>query len=203
MTVLQMSTFPRLLVVVLLLDGFLGALSLDIPSNVADGLKEHPHQVPYQNHPYDSSSGYRRRELQPTNDTTFQPLRIQFYTDADPAAISDEATSAKMTWLFETGLPRVAQVWSDALSVVPVFGNLMMSASEAVNDEQYCGNTDFMPEVPVEHITEGVPDTDLMVYVSATTNSPFCSSTFPRLAFGVACHFDQFDRPIGGPFMFV
>jgi hypothetical protein len=46
----------------------------------------------------------------------------------------------------------------------------------------------------LEHIEIGSPNADLVVYISASDK--FC--TLAELVFGVACNFDQLDRPIAG-----
>jgi leishmanolysin-like peptidase len=50
--------------------------------------------------------------------------------------------------------------------------------------------------VPTEHISSGVSDTDLILYVSGTPSSRFCRDT--TLAVAIACNFDQYDRPTAG-----
>jgi hypothetical protein len=77
---------------------------------------------------------------------------------------------------------------------VPVSGNLKISAAELENRE-YCGDSEFS-KVPTEHISTGIADTDLILYVSGTPSTRFCSGT--TLAVAVACNFDQFDRPTAG-----
>ncbi|KAL3919121.1 MAG: hypothetical protein SGILL_003911, partial [Bacillariaceae sp.] len=81
-----------------------------------------------------------------------------------------------------------------ALSAVPVNGNLKISAAELENRE-FCGDSEFT-KVPTEHISTGVADADLILYVSGTPSSRFCRGT--TLAVAVACNFDQFDRPTAG-----
>lgn len=89
---------------------------------------------------------------------------------------------------------RTANYWSQALSVVPVSGNLKISAGELENRE-FCGDSEFT-KVPTEHISTGLPDVDLVLYVSGTPSSRFCRGS--TLAVAVACNFDQFDRPTAG-----
>lgn len=89
---------------------------------------------------------------------------------------------------------RTSEYWSTALSVVPVSGNLKISSAELENRE-FCGDSEFT-KVPFEHISTGIPDVDLVLYVSGTPSSRFCRGT--TLAVAVACNFDQFDRPTAG-----
>ena len=80
------------------------------------------------------------------------------------------------------------------MSAVPVNGNLIISAAELENRE-YCGDSEFT-KVPTDHISTGIADADLILYVSGTPSSRFCSGT--TLAVAVACNFDQYDRPTAG-----
>jgi hypothetical protein len=167
------------------------------------------HIVPYENHPYDKT-GSSRRKLQDTttNDTTsnttttlngtyaatlFRPMRIVFETRALDN-IRDSSNAAKIDWIKSEVLPRTAEFWSQTLSVVPVSGNLKISAAE-LDNRQYCGDSEFT-EVPNEHISTGIPNADLILYVSGSDSSIFC----PRrtLAVAVPCNFDNFDRPTAG-----
>ena len=146
------------------------------------------HKVPYENHPYDKSN----RNLQ-TQQSNFQPMRIRFETGALDARRSVN-NGAKIDFIKNEILPKTAEFWTQSLSVVPVAGNLKISSAELDNRE-YCGDSEFTL-VPAEHIATGVSDTDLLLYVSGTPSSRFCSGT--TLAVAVACNFDQFDRPTAG-----
>jgi hypothetical protein len=88
----------------------------------------------------------------------------------------------------------MSDFWSSALSVVPVEGNLLISTAD-LQGRVYCGDSEFA-KVPSNHISTGVPDTDLVLYVSGTPSTRFCGPS--TLAVAVACNFDQFDRPIAG-----
>lgn len=92
----------------------------------------------------------------------------------------------------------MADFWSSALSVVPVEGNLLISTAD-LQGRVYCGDSEFA-KVPSTHISTGVPDTDLILYVSGTPSTRFCGPS--TLAVAVACNFDQFDRPIAGAINF-
>ncbi|MGK3746549.1 MAG: leishmanolysin-like peptidase [Bacillariaceae sp.] len=123
----------------------------------------------------------------------YKPLRIRFETQAlDDTRNADNA--AKIDFIKTQILPDTAEFWSQALSVVPVSGNLKISAAELENRE-FCGDSEFT-QVPTEHISTGIPDVDLVLYVSGTPSSRFCRGT--TLAVAVACNFDQFDRPTAG-----
>jgi Leishmanolysin len=151
------------------------------------------HIVPYENHPYDPE--YRRR-LEAANATagaTFQPMRIHFTTKALDD-IRDSSNAAKIDWYKNEILPVTAEFWSSALSVVPVSGNLRISSGE-LDSFQYCGDAAFS-EVPNEHKSDGVANTDLILYVSGSADERFCPDR--TLAVAVPCNFDQFDRPTAG-----
>jgi Leishmanolysin len=126
--------------------------------------------VPYENHPWDA----KNRDLQEGTETgsSFKPMRIRFETKALDD-MRDASNAAKIDFIKNEILPRTAAFWSQALSVVPVNGNLRISAGELDNRE-YCGDYEFT-RVPSEHISQGVEGTDLILYVSGTPSSRFCS----------------------------
>ena len=164
------------------------------------------HTVPYENHPYEPTL-QRRRQLQDDNANdaadndngniknigNFQNMRIKFETRALDE-LRDAENAAKIDFIKNEVLPRTADFWSNALSVVPVNGRLRISAAE-LESRLFCGDSEFS-EVPSEHISTGIEDADLILYVSGTPSSRFCSGT--TLAVAVACNFDQFDRPTAG-----
>lgn len=160
------------------------------------GVNGDPHHiVPYENHPYDETD---RRQLQDTTstnttDTKFQPMRIVFETKSLDN-IRNSNNAAKIDWFKSVVLPKTAEFWSKTLSVVPVSGNLKISSAE-LDNRLYCGDSEFT-EVPNEHISTGIPNADLILYVSGSDSSIFC----PRrtLAVAVPCNFDNYDRPTAG-----
>jgi len=158
------------------------------------------HIVPYENHPYDRTSPrYRNLQTNTTSTSTdlFQNLRISFFTTAlDDIRSADNG--AQIDFIKSEILPRMSDFWSTALSVVPVSGALKVSASE-LDNRLYCGDSEFTA-VPSEHISTGVSGTDLILYVSGTPSTRFCSGT--TLAVAVACNFDQYDRPTAGSINF-
>ena len=161
------------------------------------------HIVPYENHPYDRESRRRRRldeegdvansTLAPTTSATYKPMRIRFETKALDD-IRDSSNAAKIDWFKTEILQATAAFWSSALSVVPVSGNLRISSGE-LDSFSYCGDSEFT-EVPNEHKSTGVEDTDLILYVSGSASERFCPER--TLAVAVPCNFDQFDRPTAG-----
>jgi hypothetical protein len=160
------------------------------------------HIVPYENHPYDPLT--RRRRLDDAEDlaynstdaqgsATYKPMRIRFETKALDD-IRDSSNAAKIDWFKTEILPVTADFWSSALSVVPVSGNLRISSGE-LDSFAYCGDSEFT-EVPNEHKSTGVENTDLILYVSGSASERFCPER--TLAVAVPCNFDQFDRPTAG-----
>jgi len=127
----------------------------------------------------------------------FKPIRIHFDTSALDSQLS-ETNSNQINFVKNTILPRMANYWTEALSVVPVQGNLLVSTAE-LQGRLYCGDTEFS-KVPAEDIANGVPNSDLVLYVSGAPSARFCGPS--TLAVAVACNFDQFDRPTAGKFMF-
>jgi Leishmanolysin len=85
----------------------------------------------------------------------------------------DSSNGGKIDFVKNEILPRAAAFWSQALAVVPVSGNLRISTGELDNRE-YCGDFEFS-RVPAEHISTGVEGADLILYVSGTPSSRFCS----------------------------
>lgn len=126
-------------------------------------------------------------------DGLFKPMRIFFDTDALELQ-RNALNGAQIDFIENEVLPRMGLFWSNALSVVPVKDRLFISAAELAN-RQYCGDSEFT-RVPADHIANGVPDTDLVLYVSGQPSTRFCGPS--TLAVAVACNFDQWDRPTAG-----
>lgn len=179
-------------------------------------------KVPYDNHPYalmEEERQRRRRHLQ-ANDiqlseeereeyinrnldevtadsaSKFQSMRIEFDTSALDGQLSAN-NRERIDFIKNEILPRTGDFWSSALSVVPVAGNLKIQNRELING--YCGDSEFAL-VPDEHKTTGIPDVDLIIYVSGTPSSRFCGAN--TLAVAVACNFDDYDRPVAGAINF-
>lgn len=88
------------------------------------------HVVLYENHPWNN---YQRQQVQTDdqvqNADLFKPMRIRFRTKAlDDTRTVDNA--AQIDFIKNEILPRAAAFWSQALSVVPVSGNLKISTGE-------------------------------------------------------------------------
>ena len=151
------------------------------------------HSVPYENHPFDPAL---RRRIQSTNSTggaTFKPLRIHFESKALDD-IRNSSNAAQIDWFKNEILPLAASFWSNALSVVPVSGNLRISSSD-LDSFTYCGDPE-LTQVPNEYKSTGVANTDLILFVSGSASERFCPDR--TLAVAVPCNFDQYDRPTAG-----
>lgn len=156
----------------------------------------HTFTVDYVDHPFDPE---RRRRLQNGNENSenkMQPMRMYAHTDALDLQING-ANSQKIAFIKNEILPRMISFWSEALSVVPVSGNLRISSGDLISG--YCGDSEFSA-VPDEHLYQGVPDSDIVLYISGTPSSRFCGPT--TLAVAVACNWDQYDRPTAGAINF-
>lgn len=124
---------------------------------------------------------------------TWEKMRIQFFTEALDG-VDDGSGGAKIAWYKNEILPRTREFWSNALSVVPVQGRLIIDDVE-LDSRTYCGDPSFTA-VPTSHTTNGVADADLLLYVSGSDDPRFCPER--TLAVAVPCNFDQFDRPTAG-----
>ncbi len=159
-------------------------------------------QVNYVNHPYDASRERKERVLQQGDDDAasiesfMEPLRIH----VDASALDAQRNSnngAQIDFIKTKIMPRMTQFWSEALQVVPVSGKLRIQGNDLIAG--FCGDSEFA-EVPSEHMSQGVADTDLILYISGTPSTRFCGAT--TLAVAVACNWDQFDRPTAGAINF-
>lgn len=160
------------------------------------GLNKDNHELEYEDHPFDKTNRNRKLVQTETKDI-FKPIRIQFETAALDMQ-RNSANSAQIDFIKNEILPRTGDFWTKSLAVVPVTNKLFISASE-LDSRAYCGDSEFT-EVPVEHLAEGVENTDLILYVSGTPSSRFCAGS--TLAVAVACNFDQYDRPTAGAINF-
>ncbi len=186
------------------------------------GVRENPDfKVEYENHPFQlmeeerqrrrrklSGSGLTEEQLELeisrdlqastlTNSTRWRPMRIKF----DTAALDLQRNSLngqQIDFIKNTILPRTVDYWSKALKVVPVEDRLRIQPGELAN-RQFCGDSEFA-RVPASHISDGIPDVDMILYVSGQPSTRFCGPT--TLAVAVACNFDQYDRPTAGAINF-
>jgi len=131
------------------------------------------------NHPFEGA--------QPIPGNTYQPLRIEFYTDELPLT---PRTLAKVETLTGDVFPSVAGIWATALSVVRAVDNIFISSNAK------CGEA----TIPSIHSSEGVSNADILIYVTA--DGPHCFNEAGNIAgidsYAYVCTFDQHMRPISG-----
>jgi len=131
------------------------------------------------NHPFEGA--------QPIPGNTYQPLRIEFYTDELPLT---PRTLAKVETLTGDVFPSVAGIWATALSVVRAVDNIFISSNAK------CGEAN----IPSIHSSEGVSNADILIYVTA--DGPQCFNEAGNIAgidsYAYVCTFDQHMRPISG-----
>jgi len=132
------------------------------------------------------------RRLQEVNDVDFEPIRIHLDTSRLEST-SNSTNKDKIDWILQEVLPPARDYWQRTLRVRPIQGNLQLNVFELL-ERQYCGLESLGP-VLLTHISDGIPNTDLVVYVSAADE--LCTaSTF---ALALFCNLDQdTDRPIAG-----
>ena len=146
--------------------------------------------VQYDNHPHNNDSGTRsrlRNLAEKDNDNLFKPIRMHFdTTELELWTLTSKEYMRKVQYLKTMVLPKMAQIWSDALAVVPVSQKLKM-------DFAWCpfGN----PTTSEAFLNGGVQHTDLVIFVTA--NSDVCASG-ATLASAYSCFWDQYERPTGG-----
>ena len=104
----------------------------------------------------------------PPQPIQFQPIRIRAIL-AESSGAGNLLTPDQRTQLFEDMLSPALLAWSSALRVDPVVGNLTVDVTQLL-DGQTCGpgkNSELPSvQVPLEHITKGIPDTDMVIYLS-------------------------------------
>jgi Leishmanolysin len=120
-----------------------------------------------------------------SDNVIYQPIRLHFDISELMSWTSSNATNkVRVDYLVHKVLPGMAQLWSSALTVVPVQGSLQI-------DHVWCpfGKDDNVA------FSSGVPDTDMIVFVTA--NSEACRNR-DVLASAFSCYWDQYQRPTAG-----
>lgn len=124
----------------------------------------------------------RERELTPWSPTSiYKPIRMHFdtvYLDSMP-----EKYQQKINVIKYEILPKVKEVWGQALQVYQAEGNIIVKNSG-------CPHSDASQK------TVGVPNTDLVIFV-ATNFESICVNS-KALAAARSCQADQYDRPTIG-----
>jgi hypothetical protein len=124
-----------------------------------------------------SSSSSNNDTSSSTITDMYQPIRIRVVLSEQSVADGIAGGGGLTTWqrsiLFQEILSPALLAWSSALRVDPVVGNLTVDAYQLL-DGATCGpgGTSGHPSVPVppSHMTFGVPDTDVLVYLSLGYN---------------------------------
>jgi Leishmanolysin len=107
--------------------------------------------------------------LTDANDTTeYQPLRIRAIL-AEDSGRGHLLNETERNALFHDMLSPALLAWSSSLRVDPVVGNLTVDVNQLVDGETCGPGIDSgLPsiQVPLHHIYEGIPETDMIVYLS-------------------------------------
>ena len=131
---------------------------------------------------YTESEPTKNATLQNNNETdssieqnvTHHPIRIRAFL-ADMAGGGEHLSSDERNQLLQEIVRPALLSWSAALRVDPVAGNLTVDPGQLI-DEETCGagKHSGLPSVPVPavHLTEGVPDTDMIIYISLAFAEP-------------------------------
>jgi len=105
---------------------------------------------------------------------------------------SDVLTDAKKNYILNNLMPAAVSYYAQALSVIPVSGNLALGTSSST-----CGSGGT--PIPSAHRTTGVANTDLIIYVTAVPVKGGGSTA----AWASACRYDSAGRPVAAQVNFV
>lgn len=116
------------------------------------------------------SVGSNRPEEGGSNTTSLhKSIRIRAALISHESSGADFLSDSQRVTLLRDIVQPALNTWSDALSVVPVKGNLTIDKSQLYDGES-CGPgiQSGLPSVvvPLEHWKDGISDTDLMVYLN-------------------------------------
>jgi hypothetical protein len=129
-------------------------------SNISDDIDD--------NNNKNNSSDYVLEEPQ------FQPLRMRAIL-AEDSGNGAHLNETERNILFHDMLSPALLAWSSSLRVDPVEGNLTVDMHQLL-DGQTCGPgiDSGLPSirVPLQHITDGIPETDMIVYLSLGFSLP-------------------------------
>ncbi|KAL3906835.1 MAG: hypothetical protein SGARI_003825, partial [Bacillariaceae sp.] len=99
----------------------------------------------------------------------FQPLRLRAILVEDSGNQDSLLNETERNALFHDMLSPALLAWSSSLRVDPVVGNLTVDVSQLLDGETCGPGIDSgLPsiQVPLHHITSGIPDTDMILYLS-------------------------------------
>lgn len=152
--------------------------------------KLHPHQKNvYQNLSKNSEpSNNNLRSLNLISESGMSventsPIRILFETSSFERLEKSVENEAKLQAVQTQILPELSRVWGNALRVVPITKPILIPQGACYG----------IPIFPDRYKTEGVSDTDLIVFVDVED----CEGR-GALAYAFPCSMDQYDRPIIG-----
>lgn len=125
----------------------------------------------------------------------YRPIRLLFETSSLTEMLRDIShnfadtvqstqNQAKIRAYIDNIFPAVARLWSEALSNYQPSQNIAPKAST-------CGGY----SVPQEHLDEGVPNADVLIYAAVREQSSCKVDSKPSMA---VCHFDQNMKPLIG-----
>ncbi len=132
-----------------------------------NGLYEPNNEVTYDldTHPLSKSRRLNEDYVDPRSFS--KPIRITFVTQALESIATDAQSAAKVDWIKSEILPRVQSLLRDSLRVAPVVGRLKVPSTYLYEGTVCGGFVDpDLPRVPYNHITKGLDNTDLVIYVS-------------------------------------
>lgn len=112
-----------------------------------------------------------------------RPLRIQYLLPEISNGTENDASKDNMrllSTLLETSFNRTAILWSKALSLTPVIGNIIPTVTT-------CGSA----TIPLSHREVGVENADIVIYI--TGDNKYCGGAIMHSA---VCDFDQNMRPL-------
>lgn len=165
----------------------------------------------YWNHPFErllnqtdqviNATSSRRETSSPTNAPSShptlaptrqprEPIRFAFETfELDKKLLDSNSTNESINVLKQRILPRISEIWSSILSVVPVEGSIPIQSSSCYG----------YYDIPDSLVKKGVTNADLVVFVSgfnSINGISLCDGNV--LASASHCSLDQYDRPVVG-----
>eukprot|EP01084_Bolivina_argentea_P107896 192865_1 len=192
-------------------------------NHARENIDLHETHVNYKNHPYDTHitdiKDPHKRRLSTTQPS---PLRIRPYYDPNYISVEKGLTIDQINYI-KSLISAATRFYSETVSVIPVENNLFIHrkctssypTEFGTNCVKYlkpdqCG----MVDIPSDHMDEdllyfypdnttatklpagtGMPDTDLVIYVSYGQTQSCGEAT---LAWAAPCFQDQYGRPIAG-----
>ena len=93
-------------------------------------------------------------------------------------------TRARVAAYEKEVFPAVAKLWGEALKIRPTLQNI-------VPHDATCGET----SISEDHLTNGVADADLLIYIELGEESNCAMNSMPKIQ---VCHFDEDMRPLVG-----